>query len=148
GGPGSRHDDPTVEEIVGDRDTRLENAAWIVSQVEHESLQSAWIVSFEAANGPADVRRCGLAEGGNAEVAVARLEGLLHDAVHLDLGPAKGVVRERLAAGAPDREAHEAPGGPPHAGDGAGAVGADLVCVVVVAIIPRQGDGPLRGRSS
>src|SRR5207245_5588376 len=80
------------------------------------------------ANGPADVHRCGLAEGGHAEVAVARLEGLLHDAVHLDLGPAKGVVRERLAAGAPDGEAHEAPGGPPHAGDGARKVGADVAC--------------------
>ena len=44
-------DDARVQEVVRDRDAGLEHAARIVSQVEHKTPDSAWIVSLESQYG-------------------------------------------------------------------------------------------------
>ena len=112
-----------------------------------KTLDASWIVAPESRNGPADVLRRGLAEARDAQVPVARLEGLGDHAVHLDLGAAQGVLGDAGHAVAADGELHEAPRGAAHAGDGTGEVRADVGAVDAHDLVAGQEPGLLRRRA-
>src|SRR5882762_10524317 len=89
------------------------------------------------ANRPTDVYRRSLAEARDSQVSVARLEALLHDTVHFNLGTTQRVLDQSGRAVAPDGELHQASGSPTHAGNGTGQVAANVVAVDFHQLVAR-----------
>ena len=81
---------------------------------------------FNAAIGSADVLRSRFAETGDAHVADARLEGLLHDAADIHRRAQQREAQQFASARAAHGQFHVAAGGASHARNGAGEIRAHV----------------------
>ena len=78
-----RHDHAFVEECIGHTDGRIEQAARIVAQVEHQSAQLAIVLLLQLGDSRLQIGRRRLTEVRDLDVAIAWLEQPMLDAVKL-----------------------------------------------------------------
>ena len=138
---------PSFEERIGHGHARFEHTAGIVAKIEHETVEAARIGALQRGHGSADVLRSRLAETGDAHVADARLEGLLHDAAHIHRRAQQREAQQLAGARAAHGELHVAAGWAAHARDGAGEVRADIRIVDLDDEVAGEHAGKLCRRS-
>ena len=85
-------------------------------------MQALRVVALQARERVRDIIGRGLAEAGDAHVAVAGLKIRLLDAAYIDLGAAQGEGQQLAAGRAPHREFDGAARGTAHAIDRAGEI--------------------------
>jgi hypothetical protein len=108
-----RHDLALVEEGVGHGDCLVEQAAGVVAQVEHQTLQLVAGLRLDLGDGLFEAGRGLLAEAGDPDVADVAVQARAHR-LDLDDRPGQGDV-ERLGVGALDGELDVGVDRPAHA---------------------------------